>query len=366
MAVDFAFEREVKDALRTGTLSRRSELLQSVTDLFVIGASQFDDEAIARFDDVIMRLAVDIELSARVLLAVRLAPIPNAPPNVIRSLAFDDCIDVAGPILIQSERLDDLTLVENAKKKSQQHLLAISQRKALSEVVTDVLVERGDLAVALSTVENLAAKFSKAGFEILVQRSARSDRLATGVGSRPEIPRDLFLKLLAIASDSARASLEATHPHAKAEIHRAVAEVANQIRNETSAALRSYGRAQASVHMLHQSGQLDDSRVGEFAKAGLLEETTVALAMMCDLPLPFLERVMHHEHSETVLVLAKVIGLSWSTVKAILLVQAGKRIVAADELAKSLAQFERLKPATANEIVRFYRMREQVQKDKPA
>ncbi len=67
---------------------------------------------------------------------------------------------------------------------------------------------------------------------------------------------------------------------------------------------------------------------------------------------------MMQERSETVLVLARAIGLSWSTVKAILLLRAGKRIIAADEIAQCLASFERLKPATAKEIARFYQKRD--------
>jgi hypothetical protein len=80
---------------------------------------------------------------------------------------------------------------------------------------------------------------------------------------------------------------------------------------------------------------------------------------MCNLSLQFVERAVIQEHAETVLILAKVVGLSWPTVKAILRLQAGKRIIPVDGLAKALAHYERLKPATANEIVRFYRMREQ-------
>ena len=63
------------------------------------------------------------------LLAQRLAPIPKAPPKIIHTLAFDDLIEVAAPVLSQSERLDDAALMENARNKSQGHLLAISNRK---------------------------------------------------------------------------------------------------------------------------------------------------------------------------------------------------------------------------------------------
>ena len=43
--------------------------------------------------------------------------------------------------------------------QSQQHLLAIAQRNALSEQVTDVLVERGDRDVVRSVAQNDRARF---------------------------------------------------------------------------------------------------------------------------------------------------------------------------------------------------------------
>src|SRR4051812_36110343 len=106
MTVNLALMGRVQDALANGSAGRRAEMLRHVTDLFVIGAAQFSTQDLALFDDVLARLMVDIEISARALLATRLAPISNAPPKIIRTLAFDESIDVAGPVLCQSECLD--------------------------------------------------------------------------------------------------------------------------------------------------------------------------------------------------------------------------------------------------------------------
>src|SRR5882757_5032198 len=181
MTADLALIHEVAKAVANGAVSQRAEMVRQVTDLFIVGLDQYSDDELALFDDVFSRLVVQIEVSARALLAVRLAPIAKAPPNVIRVLAFDDAIDVAGPVLAKSERLDDPTLVENARQKGQEHLLAISRRRSLSELVTDELVERGDQQVVLSTAANLGAKFSNGGFEKLVRRSDGDDRLAACV-----------------------------------------------------------------------------------------------------------------------------------------------------------------------------------------
>src|SRR5258705_13620873 len=128
------------------------------------------------------------ETPAKTLLAIRLAPIDTAPPLTIRTLAFDDVIEVAGPVLSQSMRLDDRTLIENARSKSQAHLMAISTRRTLSGAVTDVLVQRGNDQVIQSTVNNPGAEFTERGFTRLVSRTEGDDNLATCVGLRPTIP----------------------------------------------------------------------------------------------------------------------------------------------------------------------------------
>src|SRR5262249_47028726 len=151
---------------------------------------------IGLFDEVIAKLTNAIEAKARAKLSIRLADVPSAPAGVVRMLAFDDDIEVARAVLVGSERLEEAHLVAHAQSKSQQHLAAIAERKSISEAVTDVLVTRGDHHVARSVAKNAGARFSEAGFRMLVKRSASDDALALHVGARRDLPRQHFLGLL--------------------------------------------------------------------------------------------------------------------------------------------------------------------------
>ena len=133
------------------------------------------------------------------------------------------------PFCRSQERLSDADLVDNARRKSQEHMLAISQRSSLSETVTDVLVERGDQRVLLSVVGNIGAKISGNGFAVLVQRSDDEPALAIRVGARAEIPRYLFRQLIEKASRTVRTKLVAMHPEAFEQIRHVVAGVAEKI-----------------------------------------------------------------------------------------------------------------------------------------
>ena len=92
----------LENTIASGSDQQRFTMLQRITDLFIAGSSRYSDDQIELFDDVLMRLTAEIEEKARAKLAQRLAPIPNAPRNTIRSLAFDDAISVAEPVLTKS------------------------------------------------------------------------------------------------------------------------------------------------------------------------------------------------------------------------------------------------------------------------
>ena len=119
---------QLENALGNKDLARRAEVLRRVTDLFVLRSGSFSDDQIALFDVVMGRLIENIESAARAQFGSRIAKLPDAPRGVVRLLASDAAIEVAGPLLTHSERLDLDMLVDTAKTQSQDHLLAISTR----------------------------------------------------------------------------------------------------------------------------------------------------------------------------------------------------------------------------------------------
>src|ERR1700733_11507335 len=118
---------ELEDVIAHGTRQKRAEMLQRITALFVHGSSRYSNEQVDLFDSIFGLLIAEIETKAGTELSGHLAPLDNAPTNVVRTLALDDNIDVAGPILKLAKRLRETDLVVLARTKSQAHLHAISQ-----------------------------------------------------------------------------------------------------------------------------------------------------------------------------------------------------------------------------------------------
>jgi uncharacterized protein (DUF2336 family) len=350
---------ELETAISISTIGRRAETLRRVTDLFMYCPATYSAEQIDLFDDVMGRLCSEIETAARATLAQRLAPVPNAPRAVIRQLAVDDAIEVAGPVLSQSSQVDDATLLVAAKTKSQEHLLAITKRETIAESVTSVLIDRGNQAVALSTVKNPGARLSEEGYSKLVERSRNEHQLAIGVWARRDIPRDHLIKLFAEASETVRVRLEAADPDRADMIRTIVSEVAAAFQSKARAHNSDYRKARAYVDTLRSGGLLDAARLHEFARAKKFDETAITLSHLCQLPLDVVERGMVQNRGELVLVFAKSIGLEWPTTRAILLLCAGRSGLGPNELQVALANYTKLKAETAQKTIQFFRLRAQ-------
>jgi uncharacterized protein (DUF2336 family) len=348
---------DLEKALVAGSNTQRIEMLSRITDLFIGDAHRYSSMQVDLFDEVIAKLAVAIEAKARAKLSIRLADIPNAPTGVVRMLAFDDDIEVARPVLTSSERLADPDLIANAKSKSQQHLAAIAERKALSEAVTDVLVTRGDRQVAHSVAKNAGARFSDAGFRMLVKRSAGDEALALQVGARRDLPRQYFLRLLEQASSTVRTRLAAENPSAGAAVEGVLSEVVGGIRTETRKVSSQYAAAITEVEAIKKSGRLGEAEVYRFAREGRFEDTAVALSHLCSVELDVVERALHDRGHEIVLILAKLAGFSSTGAKAILLLKSSDRGISAQDLDRALRSYEKLQLDTARRVLSFYNTR---------
>jgi uncharacterized protein (DUF2336 family) len=366
---------ELQDALRNGNVARRVETLRRVTDLFILSADNYSDDQIDIFDDVFHYLIKQIETSAKALLANRLAPIPKAPPQLMYTLAFDDLIEVAAPVLSMSERLDDEDLIENARHKSQDHLLAISKRKVLSGAVTDVLIARGNDEVVASTVDNPGAEFSERGYDRLLSRVQGQnqgqvqgqDNLVSGIGSRKSISRPQYLKLIARASASVRARLEAANPQFADDVSSAVDEVAQRMSTDETVFGEQASRAHSLVRGLHADGRLNEQQIAAFADAGRFDETTAAIAALTNMPIPNVESMMTEAGSEGLMVLAKVIGLSWPTLRAIMsMLDTLADHEAVTDFDEYQENYEMLRVTTAQQVLRFHRMRLATEQAEPA
>jgi uncharacterized protein (DUF2336 family) len=356
MSFAFPLIPELEQIVQRGPRHKRVETLQRITTLFLDGASTYKDEHVDLFDRVFGLLIEEIETKARAELSIHLAPVMNAPVKVLRTLAYDDDIAVAGPVLKLAPRLPEADLVEVAKKKSQAHLHAISARRVLGEAVTDVLVGRGDHVVARRVAENRDARISATGFSRLVKRAADDGVLAESVGLRPDIPAPMFRELLTRATAVVHGRLlAAAMPALKAEIEG----VLNKVAKEVGARIgpRDYRAAQRIVLGLSRAGRMDEAALATFCGDGKYEEAVVALAALAKVPINVVDRLMAGERRDPVLILCKAADLGWPTVQSVFVLHSDRKAAPGQGLEVAFANYARLSSATARRVVRFWQLK---------
>jgi len=347
---------ELEDVVQHGSREKRVETLERITALFLDGAGRYGNDHVDLFDDVFLLLIEEIESKTRAELSSRLAPVSNAPAKVLRKLANDDDIAVAGPVLKLAPRLEEADLVSVARTKSQAHLFAISTRPSLGEAVTDELVRRGNRDVARRVADNRGARISEKSFYHLVKRAEDDGILAEKVGLRPDIPAPLFRDLLTKATAVVQKRLLA---QATPEVRAAICDVLLKVAKEVGARVgpRDYRDAQRAVLALHRAGRMNEETLAGFCSEGKYEETVAALAALSKVPIEVADRLMGGDRPDPVLILCKAAGLSWPTVKAIIMTRPDGSGTSTQGLDAAFANYGRLSASTAQRVVRFWQVR---------
>jgi uncharacterized protein (DUF2336 family) len=357
MTMFYSLISEIQDTAASGLTKRQLRALTRITDLFVAGSGRYTKQQIEMFDDVFKTLVDVIELKTRVKLANRLATDSTVPAALVRALALDDAVAVAAPVLSQSTALSDSDLALCASTRSQGHLFAIAQRQTISEMITDILIERGEPKVVHTVAKNAGARISDGSFRELVVRAGDDAQLALHVGTRRDIPRHHFLKLLETASASVRSKIAAANPQFTDAVQDAVTEVIDDINLEVRNQSPDHAKARKKVRRLKYWKELGEANVDAAARAQNFEQTVMALSVLACCPIEMAERAVLNENPGVVQVIAKAAGCSWATVKALLLMTAADRRMSKLDLDLARKNFERLETGTAKRVLEFYNAR---------
>ena len=332
-------------------------MLRRVTDLFLINAGHYTADQLELYDGILQVLIAAVEVSARAELAQRLAPVDGVPTNTIRTLALDDAIEVAEPVLAQSNVLGDDVLTHCITIKGQEHLLAIATRVKLSETITDQLVTRGDIKVLRTVASNPGAAISDLGFGILVKKSTEDNWLTERVARRIDIPEHHLRELISKASEVVRQRLTADIPELSETIKEILPDSAPATGSE-----RDYRTAELVV----SSKPLSEAVVYEFAKEKKLEEIIVSISRLSGLPANEIQRLFIGTWSSPVAIILKAIGFRLATVEAIYRSRLSDAEVIRDDLFQTKAEFIALRRPTAERIVRFYCARKATNSSNPS
>ena len=344
----------LEEIIRKGSPKRRAEAARRVAELFLAGVANYRPDHVDLFDSILVDLVPYAELDARTNLAERLSLLANAPPSLVGRLAREDEIAIAGPLLRRSPVVDEDTLIEIAVAKGQGHLLAMSERPTLSPDLTDVIVRRGDRDVVRRAAGSAGALFSQAGYSALIRRASHDGVLTLAVGQRADLSASQLKELLEGSVDVIRHRLlDLVKPERQLAIRGMISEISGVPAKVESR--RNFVPAQHAILALHNAGELNEAALLNFAKSFKYEESIAALSAMSAVKIATLDRLISGERHDPILIVGKMVGLEWATVRALILLRLGpNRIAAPADLETARVNFTRLMRSTAARVVGFW------------
>ena len=334
-----SFVAEIESAV-SGEGASRALTVRRLADLFLEQASSLSEEHVGVFDEVIARLARDLESRARAQLSEQFADVANAPRATVKDLAFDSAIEVARPVLERSRRLSEGELVEIARMRGQEHLLALSRRSSLPEKLTDVLVDRGDRIVVRSVAGNSGARFSASGLSMLMTKAREDDRLGALLTARTDLPPGSTAALSRPATD--RAGSEAGD-----SLGRAAAP-----KQAHGGRLQALEQAALAIKDEASHGKLDEDRVAALIREGRIDEALAGVAELADVPLAMVASAYDAPGHDTLMFIVRSLGFGWIVFKLLLTHKAGRQ-PSYDVMRSAFDGYQQLSIATAQRVVRF-------------
>jgi hypothetical protein len=351
MAVSANLRAELNGAERGGP-EHDAEIFGQVTDLFLSSVDHLSESQINSVDGVLVGLVGRVEATMLVDLSEDLSEIGRAPRQTVRALAFHGDPLVATPVLRRSCGLSEADLLEIVNSGRQQHLLAICDRKALSEKLTDALMRLGDVKVSNALARNAGAQFSECGYATLVGRAERDESLAEKLGLRLDLPASLLRELLSKVADVVQARfLTAPRPVVKAKAEGSVAAAVEGGR--LTRPKIDYAPVQKELDTLNRTGKLNDGAVNRFAVRCEYINVVAALALKADIKPEAVEPLLDSDRLYGLIVACKAARLSWSTTTMIVRNRPGCPPPTQRELDQCVAIHESLLLSVAQWTIRF-------------
>jgi uncharacterized protein (DUF2336 family) len=239
----------------------------------------------------------------REVIAIALKDVANAPTHVIRALARDSEIVVAGPVLRFSPLLADEDLLEIIHGAPIAGALeAIARRVAVAGPVVDAIGDSSDAAAITALLENPSAQIREETLDRLVDRAPEVSAWHRPLVSRPWLPASAAKKLARFVAQNLLQLLTERRdldPETAREVRTVVlqridAEVGADEEPPLPAKAPSrsaVSEALARARALKAAGALDEASV----VAALGSDRTfvrAALAALGDLPMEVVDRVL--------------------------------------------------------------------------
>lgn len=353
------FSRLVDLAKETSSDKRR-ELLREVSDVFLETSPDLSDDERSHFGDIIGKVSANMDVAVRRRLAEQFAGQPKAPLGLIQQLANDE-VSVAASVLRKSEVLRDVDLIAIAQGKNQEKLGMMASRPAVSESVSQSIVEHGNDSVVAGLVANDGARLSRGTFQCVVERSETSEVLQAPLAARADLPPDMINDMYAFVSgdlqDKLRQRLAALPPEL---LEQALKDATRDVMTEMRHVKDADRKAMVFVSEMFQKKKLNEALLVQLARAAQMTELIHAFARLAEVDVKTVRRLVNARNTEGIAIICRSQRFERATFSALALCLERGAGVAGKSINHVLDVYEKVSSESAQRVMRFWRIRKEV------
>ena len=306
----------------SATPRARAALLKRLADVVCLPASRINAFERSMTADLLVEMLRDAVTAEREKVARRLANLAEMPGVLVRLLLRDE-LPVARALLEHSPNLSDADLISCLYNAGHDHRRLIAQRRGVSEVVADALVDMDETAVIEILLKNELARFSHQGLENIVASSRDNPQLIPLLLKRSELrpshayvmfwwsdaeARRTILQRFAVSREILQDAVGDVFPMASAEgwqdplSRKALQFIERRQRNRAAIAKSPYDSLEAAVAA---------------AQDGMSRETAEEIAYLSGLKPMTGAKIFTDPGGEPLAILCKATGLPRAAVRAL-------------------------------------------------
>ena len=284
---------------REPSIDARSRLLSTLTDM-VFGQRQPTADEVAMLCEVAGKVLPKADEFARAHFAEAVAQSASVTPIALQTV-LDDTAAIAAPVLRHSPLLRDSDLIRIVETRSDDYLLPIAMRSALSTPLVELLIARGGPKVLFALVENQGVHLSAAAVHTLVEIAETDEAVCRSLIRRSEVPSQDAERLVHLIARNLRVRMGGSRP--------GVPELAAKPDKPATveAKARSVRDLVASISAKLMSA---DVAVLELAKENRFNDLTTLISMLAGLDDVSVLRLLVRADVNGISVVLKALGIS--------------------------------------------------------
>ena len=336
----------------------RKVLGETIADLFVGNVSALSERERTLMFEILHQVVHDIEMTVRQTIAKELAALKDTPPELAAILANDD-IEVAYPILTQSEVLQDAQLIETIRNRTLEHQMAIAIRHTVSADVSDVLVEIGDQDVIRTLLENSGARISQATMAYLVEESSRVNTFQEPILRRHDLDPILAKRMFMWVSAALRKYIVENYKLEKSVIDDLLEKVALQESGGNAHAREPQDKSDDLVAELAEENAITPDLLISALRNGQVHLFVSMFRQLTELRHTLVTRILLEPGGEGMAIACKAVGIDQENFSLIFSLSRKVRPGSAKPLQEQTKEaeefYDRISEAAARGVLRHWR-----------